>query len=513
MRTLSASVVLSSIVLGSWLPGANAQVAGVDTPPTLGVPPYEASDAADDVPPGFVPQPSLEFPGVTAGITLGQMYTDNLTLAARGRPKESSWITQIQPFIKSAYNGPRLSGLLNYTLTGYLYPGESRRNQLAQRLDARGTLTVLPQHLFVDGSALYGREVIDNELPSGSGTFFLDGNRANVSRGTLSPYWTQNLGNFAAMMLRYSYSRVMYDTKGISGQSRGSLSGIPDITSNGVQFNLVSPQYNKWSWNFNYSDQRIERDFGPSARFAVAKLGTALKISDNTRLIADGGRENNFLADGTVDTLGASFWEVGIERSSARNRVKAMVGHRFYGRSYQFSWTRTAALLTTSVSYVEQPTDLNQQLLGGGIGAIPSLGASAIPSLRQQRVYLMKRASGSVSYEMPTSTLRLALYDERRTYFLFNDGQERVSNANVSWLFNVGPSTTVTPTYGWQRYQHQDGQANFKQYAQLAVMHQFDPSNFGSLRLRHDTRNVQSAVADARDYGVNVIFVQFTHLF
>lgn len=511
MRALSASAVLSSIVLGSWLTGANAQDADIGTPPALSPTPYGL--AADDLPTGVIPQPSLAFPGVVTGVTLGEMYTDNLTLASSGRPKETSWITQIQPFIRSAYRGPRLSGILNYTLTGYLYPGKASHNQVAQKLDARGTFTILPQHLFLDGSALYGREVINSELPVGSGTFFLDRNRANVSRATLSPYWIQDLGSVGMMTLRYSYGRVMYDTKGISGQNAGLLTGVPDITSNGVLFSVVSPQYRKWTWNFDYSNQLIQRDFGPSARFAIAKLATAVKISDSTSLLADVGKENNFRPDGTVDTMGASFWDVGVERSSARNTVRAMVGHRFYGHSYQFSWTRSAALLTTAISYVEKPTDLNQQLLGQGADVIPPVGFFAVPSLREQQVYLMKRAMASVAYEMPKSTLRLALYDERRSFFLLNGGQERVANADLTWLFNFGPYTTLTPTIGWQRYRYRDGQTNRNQFAQLALAHQFNPKNFGSVRLRHDSRNIQSAMSGARDYGVNVIFVQLTHLF
>ncbi|MEP7185988.1 MAG: TIGR03016 family PEP-CTERM system-associated outer membrane protein, partial [Rhodanobacter sp.] len=196
-----------------------------------------------------------------------------------------------------------------------------------------------------------------------------------------------------------------------------------------------------------------------------------------------------------------------------RNHVRVMVGHRFYGRSYQFSWRRTASLLTTDVSYVEKPTDLNQQLLGQGAGINPTLGLSAIPSLREQRVYLMKRGKASVAYEMPNSTLRLAVYDERRTYLSLNGGHEKVLGAHVTWSFEVGPHTTVTPTYGWQHYQHQDGQTRNNQYAQLALVHKFSPSTFGTVRLRRDSSNVQSGVPGANGYRANVIFLQLTHLF
>lgn len=513
MRVLSASVVLPSIALSGWLSGAAAQSVAPETLPAQNSAYGGLVGSSENLPPGVIPQPSVDSPGVVTGVTLGELYTDNLMLAPSGKPKQTGWITEIQPFIKAAYSGPRFSGVFDYTLTGYLYKGQSRHNQLAQNLDTHGTLTLLPQHFFLDGSALYGREVINNELPAGSGAFFLDNNRANVARATLSPYWIQDLGNVGTATLRYSYGRVLYNTKGIPAQSNDSLIGTSDITSNALQFNLVSPKYEAWNWNFGYTDQRIEFDSGRDSRFTIARLGAAVQVRDDTSLLADVGRENKFLADGTVDRLGASFWDAGVEWSNTLNDFKVLVGHRFYGRSYQLSWTRTAALLTTTASYVEQPTDLNQQLLGQGTEAIPSLGLPVIPSLREQRVYLMKRATASAAYEMPKGILKVTLYDERRTYFLLNNGRERVANADIAWLFNIGLLTTLTPTYGWQRYRYQDGQTNYSQYAQLDLVHQLDPKDFASLRLRRDSRHVHTASPGAHGYRANVIFLQFTHLF
>jgi hypothetical protein len=448
---------------------------------------------------------------------LGELYTDNLTLAASGNAKQTSWITQVQPFFKSAYSSPRFSGVFDYKLNGYVYAGKSRYNQLAQDLNAQGTLTVLPQHLFIDGTALYGSEVINNQLPYASGTFFLSNNRANVATATLSPYWIQDLGNVGTLSLRYSYGRVMYNTRGIPAQNENVLSGIPNITSNSLQLSIVSPKFETWGWNLGYSDQRIDPDFGRGVEYALAKVGAYLEISNNTRLLADAGKESKFLPDGRVNKLGASFWDAGFEWSNGRYNLRALVGHRFYGRSYEFSGSRTAALLVTTVSYREQPTDINQQLLGQNPGQviISPIGIPRLPSLRENQVYLMKRGTASADYEMPRGTLRVSLYDESRTYFISNNRQEKVANANVDWLFKIGAFTTLTPTLGWQRYKFQDGQVRYNRYAQLALVHQMNAKNFASLRLRHDSSNVNSVLPEsgAHGYGVNVIFLQWTHLF
>lgn len=515
MRALTPSAVLSCFVLGGCLTTATAQSVGVDASGALNLAPDEQASAAD-VSVGVIPQPTMQSPGMVMGITVGELYTDNLTLAASGAPKQTSWITQVQPFFKWAHSGERFSGVLDYRLTGYLYAGQSSDNQLAQDLKARGILTVIPQHVFLDGSLSYGREVINNQLPTGSGTFFLNNNQANVTTGSLSPYWIQDLGKAGLLTLRYTLGRVLYDNHGISGENASVLNGIPDSTSNALQFSLVSPQYQTWGWNIGYADQRIQPDVGQRVEYAIAKLGTSWQINNSTKLLADLGKESQFLPDGTSSKLGANFWDVGFDWSNTRDHFKLLAGHRFYGPSYQLSWSRTAALLTTVVSYVDRPTDLNQQLLGQNPAqsAPPPVGTSAIPSLKQRQVYLMRRGTASAEYEMPRSRLRLTLYDERRTYFMAGDGSETVANANVDWLFNIGPFTTLTPTLGWQRYKFEDGQVRYNRYAQLRLVHQLNPKNFATLRLRHDSTDVSyiPTGSGAHGYDVNVIFLQFTHL-
>lgn len=503
MRALSAFVVLSPIILGGYLTSASAQSVGFE-----------------DLSPGALQKPTTDSPGVATGITLGELYTDNLTLGGPDHQNKGGWITEIQPFVNSAFSTPRLSGVLDYMLTGYLYPGNSSYNQLAQNLDAHGKLTILPQHFFLDGTAVYGQEIVNGQRPGGAGAYFLDNNHANVARATLSPYWIQDLGNVGTMSLRYTIGRVAYNDKGISGENRNLLAGVSNSTSKVLQFDVVSPKGRTWGWSLGYSDRRVQWDIGTGVDYAVAKLGTYLQVNTSTRLLADVGKESNFLPDGTIQKWGANFWDVGFDWSNMRDSLKVLVGHRFYGRSAQLSWVHTAALLTMSIRYVEQPTDLTQQLLGQNSGQIiaPPIGASGIPSLRERGVYLMKRVTASADYEMPRGRLSVTLYDERRTNLTSNEIGENVANANVAnanvdWRFDVGAFTTLTSTVGWQRYQFTDGEVRYTNSEQLALVHHINPKNFGSVRLRHSSSNVYSATPVDHGYGVNVIFVQWTHLF
>jgi hypothetical protein len=519
------------IVLTGWMTAAGAQDVGTQSPFPGPTQDDTTNALTQDQPLGVVPQPTPESPGVVTGVALGELYTDNLRLAGPGKNKQSSWITEIQPFVKAATGGPRFSGTVDYSITGYLYTGGAHTHQVAQNLTAQGVLTVLPDHFFVAGNATYGRAVINNAMPSGAGTFFLDNNRANVATASLSPYWIQQFGNVGTATVRYTHARVMYNTRGIPGENRSTpvgpvnldhpgesrtvLAGISNVNSDAVQASFASPEGRRFGWNLAYSEQRLDYGFGPTSRFAIAQGGVYWQFNVNTRLLADGGKENKYLPDGTIETLAAPFWDAGFQWSSTRDSVKVLVGHRFFGRSGEFSWSHNAALLTTTVSYTEQPTDLNQQLLGqnpGGV-ALPPIYAGQIPSLAERRVYLMKRAMASASYEMPNGRLRLTLYDESRRYITLDNAREKVANADLSWLFEIGPYTTLTPTWGWQRYRFRNGQVNYNRFAQLALVHQINPKNFGSLRYRNDSRNAYFGTPGTHGYRVNVLFAEWTHLF
>jgi len=474
----------------------------------------QAASAANP-PPGVIPQPTLSAPGTVTGVSLGELYTDNLTLAGPGQSEQSSFITQIEPFIKSAYSGPRFSGILDYSLTGYLYRGQSQHNQLAQNLSGQGTLTLVPQHFFLDGIARYARQIINNQMPSGSGSYFLDNNQANTAMVLLSPYWVQQLSGLGTLTLRYSHGRVVYNDRGIPAQNNALLNGIPNVTSNGLSANLVSPAYGLWTWNLGYANQRLEPDYGSGMEFAAAKFGNALQITANTRLLADIGKESRFLPDGSVQYLGARFWDAGFEWANGLDDFRLLTGHRFYGRSYALSWTHNAALLATNLSYSEQPTDYNQQLLGQNPtqSLLSPSDIPRIPSLSERRPYLSKRASASVIYNGASSTLTLTLYEELRTYFVANSVQERVADAQLSWLFELGALTTLTPEYGWQRYRFQGGQISYNHFVQLSLAHQFGRDDSLTLKLRNDSSNVYYGVPGAHGYRVNVIFLMWTHLF
>jgi hypothetical protein len=66
---------------------------------------------------------------------------------------------------------------------------------------------------------------------------------------------------------------------------------------------------------------------------------------------------------------------------------------------------------------------------------------------------------------------------------------------------------------GWRRYRFRDGQVSRTRYIEARAVHQFNPNNFATLRVRHDSRDVTAGRPVAHGYSANVIYLQWTHMF
>lgn len=525
MRARQIAIAVSAVLMGGWLTVAGAQDLGagdganVGTTPTMDMPAWQIQTFGN-LPQGIVTQPEPGAPGVVAGVLVGELYTDNLGLNYSGQPRQSDWITVVTPFVRAARSGPRFSGVVNYSLTGYAYSDNSSSNRVAQDLDAIGRLTLVPQHFFLDGFAKYDHENIDNYIPPGYGTFYLGTNRTNVGVAQLSPFWQQDFGQVGLMTIRYSLGRVVYDRSGGYSSSGFSSAGylLPNVTSNGLQFKLTQPRDAKLGWDVNYASQVLSPSYGADVRFQTLTAGVWYRVNQTLRFLGDLGRENNYRADGTARGLGATRYDVGLEWDTPQNHVLLKVGHRFFGPSSEFSWTHTASRLSTVLRYQQRPTDINAELLEQNIGpgvVWPVNVNQPYPNLtaRGQGLYIMRRGSFEMNYEMANSDLSVGAYNEIRDYFVPNTGPERVAQANIAWKFILGARTTLTPSIEWQRFRYPGGLESDPRTEQLALMHQFTLHDFATLRYRHGAWDYEQFMAPTNNVAVNVFYAQWIHLF
>lgn len=517
MRAKQLSIAVTAIIMGAWLTTAAAQDAGAGagaSNPLDSMPAWQIQSYGN-LPQGVVTQPQPWNPGVVFGVSVGELYTDNLGLSYSGQPRQTDWITVVQPFVRAARSGPRFSGVVNYMLTGYAYADHSDNNRVSQNLDATGRLTLVPQHLFLDGFAKYDHENVDNFVPPGYGTFFINTNRTNVGVGQLSPFWQQDLGAAGLMTLRYSLGRVVYDG---GNDSTSASYSLPNVTSNGVQFKLTQPLDAKLGWNINYAWQSLSPSFGPDVRLQAATAGVWYRVNQTLRFLGDLGRENNYRADGSAESLGATRWDIGLQWQSPTNAVLLKLGHRFFGPSSEFSWTHTAARLSTVLRYEQRPTDINAELLSQNLGpgtVYPVNINQPYPSLtaRGPGLYILRRGSFGLNYELPNSKLSFSAYSETRDYFVPDGGPERVEQANIAWMFQLGARTTLTPSIEWQKFKYTGGLESNPRTEQLVLMHQFTPHDYATFRYRHGAWDYEQIAAPTNNLDVNVLYAQWIHLF
>lgn len=439
---------------------------------------------------------------ITPRLTVGEIYTDNLFLSPPGSPeKDDDFITEIRPGFKLNYVAPRLVGNIDYNLQGLIYADHGGQNHVYNQLDANATLAAVPDLLYIDGKTIYDQQIVNPEEPAGTSNIFgVNGNRTNVSATTLSPYLMHDFGSVGIATLRYAYGRAIY-----------SGGRIPDTTSNSVIFSLVrQPQYGDLTYNISYLDQQLNPDTGRNVSFKQAQLGLQYQVTGHLQLVGNVGKENNFLPNGTIDELGATFWSAGFRLAYPLNDFTVLFGHRFFGRSYNLEWHHEAADFTTDVSYQETPTDYNRLLLSRNPrGLVNSpLPEVVLPSLLNRRIFIQKRVAAAATYHFSYSELSLRLYDERREFVTLSSNS-RVQGGNIDWRFNISLRDSFTPSFSYRRYRFRDGQINYTTRAQLDWTHDLSRDMTLDVAVRSEHRNANRG----RNFRVNTAIVELTKLF
>lgn len=446
------------------------------------------------------------FPHVWAGVlgfrpylTLGEIYTDNLFLAPPGTPREDAFITEIEPGFRLNYTAPRLQGNIDYSLQGLLYPGHSDMNHAYNRLNADGTLEAVRDWLYIDGRTIYGHQVVDPEKTGGRSNLFGGGNRASYSATTLSPYLMHDFGSVGVATLRYAYGHASYSQD------------IPATDSNTWSFLLArQPQYGPLTYELFYVDQELNQHRGEDLSFKRARVGLQYHVSTRTALLADAGKENNFRPDGTIDELGATFWDVGASVNTEEDTFKALFGHRFFGTSYDFEWHHDGADFHTDMSYREEPTNYNRLLLGRQPTTLVTapLPYAKLPSLRNRRLFILKRAAVGMAFDLSDSQIRVRLYDEHRDYIQL-DETDHVLGGRFEWQFALGIRDALVPAYSYRRYEFRDGQIDYYYRSEIQWRHQLSRSLRLRLALRNERRNSQLG----KSYRVNTAVLELTKYF
>ncbi len=446
--------------------------------------------------PGFALGAEWEF---TPRVTVGETWTDNVTLAGSGL-EESEWITELKPGFSLATAGPRTTLQLDYDLQALWFADNSDFNDVYHNAVGTANFTLLPQTLYLDAFTRYDQQNIDPRGSIARSNVFETGNRTDSLVYGVSPYHVGRWGAWGESLVRLQYQAVTYLN---TDEGIGTLQ---DSDTQSISAQLGSPQERRgFSWRAYGSSAKTEFDVSPEYEYAQVGLDLGMPVGLRTRATASGGRESDIAVDTSAGGLDATFWYVGFEwEPSDLQSLSAQVGERFYGTAWEVHWIRRGSRGQLSLDYTEDPTTSSGVLGGDGMFQ-PGLTPGGTPAL-DTRVFLRKRASGRASYEFVRSRLEAIIHAEKRIYQDAESGDERSSGARLNYDWDLAARTTLGASVDFERTSYEvTGDNEYLQFS-VNVNRQLTRTLSGELRLGNLRRDQDVGT----DYTANWISVYLT---
>lgn len=296
----------------------------------------------------------------TPYVTLGEIYTDNVTLAPEGQEQED-FITLINPGFLLTREQGRVRANIAYQMQNLFYAKESDFNETHHQLDALGVAEIAPEHLYIDATTSISQQVIDPQQVAATENRSVTGNRTDVTTASISPYIRHDFGTSTQGLARYRYGIVDFDESEVGNQA-------DDATLNGGLIALGSnPEGRRFGWLAAYNNEQVHYDnIDASDTFQKAGLRLDFGLTSKLGLVAIGGYEDNkFERSTTTFDPDSSFWSAGFTLDpTSHDRIQALYGERFFGNTYLFSWEHRARRFATQVNYSEDVRTVAQSLLG-----------------------------------------------------------------------------------------------------------------------------------------------------
>jgi len=421
----------------------------------------------------------------TPQVEVRETYTDNVALRPNG---EANWVTELAPSLRIAHTGPRLQLDANYTRRIFEYADKDvgGTRGATQDLSANAKANVINELLFIDAGASIGQRDASafGPLLQPSGNNFATANSTEVKTARLSPYLRQRWGSYANAELRYSYDRVT-----------SSATGLNNTTGNALSLNVASGSaFRQLGWGLQ-ATQSKQKGVATTAAGGESESGNyALTLrwaaTGQFNLTAMGGYDS-YDYQSLGGSNGGQAWQLGVDwQPSARTRVQASAGKRYYGNTYSLQALHRARVSVWTVSYNDSVTSTRQQFLLPStidtFSLLDRLFTTTIPDAdaRRQavaayiqatglpaslanninyfsnRYYLQKQFQAAVALNGPRTTTVLTLQDMRRnglsstdvdsgllgnTSSLVNDNT-RQSGGNVTWNWRLSTRTGVLAT-------------------------------------------------------------------
>ena len=472
----------------------------------------------------------------TPELTVRETYSDNISLAPSGS-EQSGFVTEIAPGFSLTGQGRRSQFQATYQARSVNYSNNDRGSNIQHYLNASGRAELLDDFLFIDGAANVGNFSTTPFGPQALDSTYATSNRSQVRTYTISPYARKRYGSFAQGELRYTHQGVSSDTGGFANYS-----------SDRVNANVASGEsFRTLGWDITGSRQQSRYSALDSVSSDYINGTLRYKLTDQFTLTGSGGYERY-----TYQTIGdapsGASWAVGFDwKPSERTRLAATAGQRFYGNAYSLNGSHRSRYTTWNLSYNEDITTSQQQLLDSGsvstssflnqafLANIPDpvaraqavdafIRATGLPATLangsqglSNRFFLQKRLQASVAYTSGKSTAVLTAFDSLRRPQTASSANSGLAGGNllyvdetrqrgVSGLYNLRLSPITSMNLNAQYYRTTsllNSITDDNKLVTLGLSHQFAPKLSGTVELRRYQGTFNQNGTDFRENAIS----------
>ncbi|MBN4079044.1 TIGR03016 family PEP-CTERM system-associated outer membrane protein [Beggiatoa alba] len=396
-------------------------------------------------------------------VTLGETYTDNVTLSASGAEQEE-YITEITPGISLTRKGRRLELALSYQLQKLLYSEDRSRNAINHKLLANANGALAKKHYFFDSRASIGQRNIASGV-RGNIDNLSAVNRAEVKTIRLSPYYQNDFGGAVEALARYTLNVAQFDT------------GATDTESHKTELNLSSGrEFARTSWRFRYNNVKIIKETANNTDYESYFGELGYKLNRRFTALMQGGIEENNLGQARGSRFkNGDYWAVGLGwRPNTKFRLDMLYGEKLKSidanwnptpqTSFQLGWSKRGVGLNTGsvwngsfslrtrrtqwrTNYSEITTTIQQLVaevddsLGSGQQGINSNDSFGLSN----EIFIRKRGQVFLTYKLKRSTISISVYNEQRE-FQQSDAEEvaRGGRASLNWKLSPRSSLIIS---------------------------------------------------------------------
>lgn len=302
---------------------------------------------------------------------LSQTLTSHLETGAAGVGRADS-ITQATAGVAMRSDAGLVTGALDYKLSALAYARASNRNSLRQTLQANGNAEWYERRGFVSVQASISQQAISAfGLQTIGTTAQASTNTTDVAHLSVAPRWLGVLPAGLRYMLFADYEQTEVSSTNVGDNNRFNMG-----------FHLA-PQTEgriRWSADLLTAHSRYRAGRRTDTTTGYGTLNYRVEELD-TQLSASVGGQRSNLVD--LEQTDSSYWNLGaVWMPSLRTTLRANVGERMFGRSYDLAFEHRMALLVVRLSdsrSLSDGTQLGNTVLGTAYDLFYAMYASREP--------------------------------------------------------------------------------------------------------------------------------------